>query len=373
MGCVYSSPTHRTIFRRSKSKRSVLNHNNNNNRIFSVINVDDQGNEINHGQIEITDADLILHQRGKNSIFWSLRSLRRYGFDSELFSFECGRRCPTGPGIYAFKCRQAEQLFNVLQESIQRCSNTSLPPSLLANLPNHITSPQHLSGLVSISSTSVAPDPGPRISMPRINNPPHLYANNVHEYTNAPCYVNTLKSSSLSSESMMSPLSNGPPVRLSNNIDFMSGTTDVNTNYAKFDDLMRYYVNINTPTSQPQSHKVSNTSRNSTSFDNQSSSSLPNSPTPVETTQPPPPEEPVNYVTLDLYPTASCSSPTYVTTAPATPISKTPKNGELNFNQCNPVTSLSCNGGPLTPRQYATIDFDKTVALSNSAVNHRKN
>ena len=44
----------------------------------------------------------------------------RYGFDSELFSFESGRRCPTGPGIYAFKCKRAEALFNLLQEYIQR-------------------------------------------------------------------------------------------------------------------------------------------------------------------------------------------------------------------------------------------------------------
>ena len=31
--------------------------------------------------------------------------------------FNC--RCPTGPGIYAFKCRRAENLFNLLQSKIR--------------------------------------------------------------------------------------------------------------------------------------------------------------------------------------------------------------------------------------------------------------
>ncbi|XP_022238042.1 uncharacterized protein LOC111085116 [Limulus polyphemus] len=87
--------------------------------IFNVWNIDDRGNHLNAGKIEVTESDLILYQHGKGVIRWPLRSLRRYGFDAELFSFECGRRCPTGPGIYAFKCRRAELLFNVLQESIQ--------------------------------------------------------------------------------------------------------------------------------------------------------------------------------------------------------------------------------------------------------------
>ncbi|XP_041351750.1 fibroblast growth factor receptor substrate 2-like [Gigantopelta aegis] len=91
-----------------------------NTRVFRVYNVDDQGLELNPGKIEVGDTDLILYQRGKEPIRWPLRCLRRYGFDAELFSFESGRRCPTGAGIYAFKCRNAESLFNMVQECIQR-------------------------------------------------------------------------------------------------------------------------------------------------------------------------------------------------------------------------------------------------------------
>lgn len=87
------------------------------------MNVDDLGNRLNPGQLEITETDLVLYQRKKAPVKWPLRSLRRYGFDAELFSFESGRRCPTGPGIYAFRCQRAEQLFNLLQTHIQVRNN----------------------------------------------------------------------------------------------------------------------------------------------------------------------------------------------------------------------------------------------------------
>lgn len=36
-----------------------------------------------------------------------------------FLSFEAGRRCPTGPGIYAFRCSRAENLFNLLQSRVR--------------------------------------------------------------------------------------------------------------------------------------------------------------------------------------------------------------------------------------------------------------
>lgn len=86
--------------------------------IFKVFNVDDSGQDRNPGKLEVTEQALILHQKGKEPIGWPLRGLRRYGFDADLFSFESGRRCPTGPGIYAFRCQHAETLFNLLQRNI---------------------------------------------------------------------------------------------------------------------------------------------------------------------------------------------------------------------------------------------------------------
>lgn len=86
--------------------------------IFQVMNVDDLGNLITPGQLEITEADIILYQRDKNPIKWPLCYLRRYGHDAEIFSFESGRKCSTGQGIYAFKCRRADDLFHLVQSKI---------------------------------------------------------------------------------------------------------------------------------------------------------------------------------------------------------------------------------------------------------------
>ncbi|XP_052088649.1 fibroblast growth factor receptor substrate 2-like [Mytilus californianus] len=100
-----------------------------NSLVFRVYNVDENGIKHNPGKIEITDTDLILRQKGRDHITWPLRCLRRYGWEEELFSFESGRRCYTGPGIYAFKCRRAETLFRAVQESIMRVGQGDLSSS----------------------------------------------------------------------------------------------------------------------------------------------------------------------------------------------------------------------------------------------------
>lgn len=92
---------------------------------FQVMNVNDQHKPIARGCLEITDIDIIFHQDGKQPTKWPLRCLRRYGFDSEIFSFESGRRCHTGEGIYAFKCKKARNLFNLVQIKVQVCANIS--------------------------------------------------------------------------------------------------------------------------------------------------------------------------------------------------------------------------------------------------------
>lgn len=63
-----------------------------------VTNVDDEGNELGSGIMELTQTELILHTRKRDAIRWPYLCLRRYGYDSNLFSFESGRRCQTGQG-----------------------------------------------------------------------------------------------------------------------------------------------------------------------------------------------------------------------------------------------------------------------------------
>lgn len=65
---------------------------------LQVINVDDDGNELGSGVMELTDSELVLHTHRRDDVRWPYLCLRRYGYDSNLFSFESGRRCQTGQG-----------------------------------------------------------------------------------------------------------------------------------------------------------------------------------------------------------------------------------------------------------------------------------
>lgn len=87
--------------------------------IFYVINIDDEGAPLWSGQLEVSRTELTLYRKGKDPTTWPLKCLRRYGYNADQFSFEAGRRCTTGEGIYAFKCRRAETLFYTVQSYIQ--------------------------------------------------------------------------------------------------------------------------------------------------------------------------------------------------------------------------------------------------------------
>lgn len=142
--------------------------------MFKVKNINEQGEVIWRGLIEVSRAELVLHQKIGDPVRWPLKSLRRYGFDKGLFSFESGRSCATGPGIYAFKCKNAEQLFNLVKLNTNE-GGGEIPSTSSAGtsrqsrstiqtyMPhNHSTSMTHListngriSGRNSSSSTSV--------------------------------------------------------------------------------------------------------------------------------------------------------------------------------------------------------------------------
>ncbi|KAM4582106.1 fibroblast growth factor receptor substrate 2 [Fundulus diaphanus] len=104
---------------------------------FKVINVDDEGNELGSGIMELTQTELILHTRKRDAIRWPYLCLRRYGYDSNLFSFESGRRCQTGQGIFAFKCSRAEEIFNLLQELMQCNSINVVEESMMMSRSGH--------------------------------------------------------------------------------------------------------------------------------------------------------------------------------------------------------------------------------------------
>lgn len=90
-----------------------------NPNMYRVINVDDAGTALWSGQLSISRTELTLFRKHKEPTQWPLKCLRRYGYDNDVFTFEAGRRCTTGEGIYAFRCRHAESLFRTVQNYIQ--------------------------------------------------------------------------------------------------------------------------------------------------------------------------------------------------------------------------------------------------------------
>ncbi|NXF71112.1 DOK1 protein, partial [Sclerurus mexicanus] len=64
---------------------------------------------------------LILKEPQTNEILyvWPYRLLRRYGRDKVMFSFEAGRRCDSGPGNFTFETKQGNEIFRLVEASIQ--------------------------------------------------------------------------------------------------------------------------------------------------------------------------------------------------------------------------------------------------------------
>lgn len=110
--------------------------------VFQVESFDDNGQRHRSVRLEVTDSNLMLYNKNKTAIRWPLRCLRRYGFDGETFTFESGRRCTTGPGIYTYRCRRAQELFNMLQLKIQRIAEQSIHDDQIpAHVPDDYLSP----------------------------------------------------------------------------------------------------------------------------------------------------------------------------------------------------------------------------------------
>ena len=87
---------------------------------FDVYNVDERLFKHSKGRIQITNNSLILcHQNAQTEpLQWPLNGVRRYGFHKDIFLFECGRKCKSGEGLFAFKCKKAKRLNDALHKAI---------------------------------------------------------------------------------------------------------------------------------------------------------------------------------------------------------------------------------------------------------------
>ncbi|XP_075151666.1 uncharacterized protein LOC142225713 [Haematobia irritans] len=74
------------------------------------------------GTLELTPNEIVFIAPNHEPVSWALQHLRRYGLNEDIFSFEAGRRCTTGPGIYTFRCCNADQLYSKFQSYINSMS-----------------------------------------------------------------------------------------------------------------------------------------------------------------------------------------------------------------------------------------------------------
>ena len=88
--------------------------------VFEVHNLGDHQEEVGKGILEVTSSDLVYIDSATGEKWrWPIKFLRRYGCNGvRVFSFEAGRRCPGGEGLYAFSTSRANEIHEAIVESI---------------------------------------------------------------------------------------------------------------------------------------------------------------------------------------------------------------------------------------------------------------
>eukprot|EP00730_Choanoeca_flexa_P013479 TRINITY_DN5364_c0_g1_i3.p1 TRINITY_DN5364_c0_g1~~TRINITY_DN5364_c0_g1_i3.p1 ORF type:complete len:166 (+),score=25.11 TRINITY_DN5364_c0_g1_i3:160-657(+) len=90
-------------------------------RTFAVTILNEKEEVQGKGELTVTSEAMTLLSQGESErAVWELRYLRRFGFDKKYFSFEAGRRCTDGPGIWAVSTPKAEQLFQMVDYYINK-------------------------------------------------------------------------------------------------------------------------------------------------------------------------------------------------------------------------------------------------------------
>ena len=89
----------------------------------------------------MTPSSLILLCRGTEveNLVWSLTSLRSYGLEGNIFTFESGRRGPRGPGVYKFRCSRAQQLFSLVSNYVHTTNTVMNNPTTTTECTTTVT------------------------------------------------------------------------------------------------------------------------------------------------------------------------------------------------------------------------------------------
>ena len=154
---------YRLIFSFSQKMGACLSNEKLPDNVFIVRNIHDDHRRFPKGIIEVTNVELKYKDiKSGDEWVWPLKYLRKYGCDRDIFSFEAGRKCPGGEGLYAFSTKKASQLFDMVARNI---SEGGLEGEGALSPPNGNLVPSH-------SPMSLVPSPHPPPPPPPVSDPP---------------------------------------------------------------------------------------------------------------------------------------------------------------------------------------------------------
>jgi hypothetical protein len=90
----------------------------NDDNIFKVNNINSFGRKHASAKIQVSNDNLCIKQKHRQSLHIPLETIKRYGLDGSIFILECGRHAPLGQARYAFRCKQARRLVDCLDQRI---------------------------------------------------------------------------------------------------------------------------------------------------------------------------------------------------------------------------------------------------------------
>lgn len=127
--------------------------------MFHVTSISDDKRLGDKGMMQVTETELIYtDNRTTASWRWPLKFLRKYGCDGEVFSFEAGRKCPGGEGLYAFSAKRASQIFDMVARNINQ-GGLQPPAGELSPFPSESRPPEQ-NTLISRRNSSMSQSPG---------------------------------------------------------------------------------------------------------------------------------------------------------------------------------------------------------------------
>ena len=130
---------------------------------FFVKNINEDKHLVQKGLLEVSETELIYTDNASADRWtWPLKYLRKYGCDGEVFSFEAGRKCPGGEGLYAFSSKRASKIFEIVARNINH-GEQQVPNGEISPFPSETRPPD--TAIMSFVRQQ-SPPPAPVVAPP---------------------------------------------------------------------------------------------------------------------------------------------------------------------------------------------------------------